>query len=88
MTQVDSKIRGDIAKKVQAVLDRHQPRDYRVMVDANGIVEDDGWLHVVVTSENDRRDRDFYDALVSAEEELNDRLDGQQFLLVPAIADD
>jgi hypothetical protein len=87
MTQVNPKLRGDIAQTVQKALDRHQPRSYRVAVDLDAILEDDGWYHVVVKSDDDRRDRDFYDALASAEEDLNDKLDGHQILLVPVIAE-
>jgi hypothetical protein len=86
MTQVQPPLRDEISNRVQAALDRHQPRRYRVAVDHDAILEDDGWYHVVVVSENDERDRDFYDALAEAEAELQDQ-NGHQFLLVPAIAD-
>ena len=82
----DSKTRKKIAKLAQDALDRHQPRKYRVSVDPKGILEDDGWYHILVTSPNDVRDRDFYDALVEAEEELQNG-NGHQYLLVPVIAD-
>lgn len=87
MTMVDLTLRSQIAEKVQAALDRHQPRRYRVMVNANAILEEDGWYHVVVESANDERDRDFYDALAEAEAELNDGEQDRQFLLVPTIGD-
>jgi hypothetical protein len=87
MTQVDISMRSRIARRVQAALDRHQPRKYRVTVDEDAILEEDGWYHIVVQSENDERDRDFYDALAEAEGELNDGTDANQFLLVPAIGD-
>jgi hypothetical protein len=87
MTIVDQITRAEIAHQVQQTLDRYQPKAYRVIVDPDGIVEDDEWYHVVVKSSNDVRDRDFYDSIANAEYELNDKLDGHQFLLVPAIAD-
>jgi hypothetical protein len=87
MTQVDDATRSKIAQQVQRALDNHQPHKYRVTVDEDAILEEDGWYHVVVQSENDKRDRDFYDALADAEEELNDGKQQNQFLLVPAIGD-
>ena len=86
MIQVQLPLREEISARVQAALDRHQPRRYRVSVDHDAVMEDDGWYHVVVVSDNDARDRDFYDALAEAEAELQDQ-NGHQFLLVPAIAD-
>jgi hypothetical protein len=82
----DSKTRKKIAKLAQEALDRHQPRKYRVSVDPSAILEDDGWYHILVTTPNDVRDRDFYDALAEAEGELQDG-NGHQYLLVPVIAD-
>lgn len=88
MTQVQQPERHEILARVQTALDRHQPRRYRVSVDQDAIMEDEGWFHVVVVSDNDQRDRDFYDALAEAEAELNDKEDAAiQYLLVPAIAD-
>jgi len=75
-----------IAKLAQAALDLHQPRAYRISVDRDAIVQDGDWYHVVVTTPNDVRDRDFYDALAEAEAELQDKA-GYQYLLVPAIGD-
>lgn len=79
--------RQEVARRVQDVLDRYQPRAYRVTVDQDAILEDGDWFHVVVTTTNDVRDRDFYDALASAESDLNEAKDGHEYLLVPAIAD-
>jgi hypothetical protein len=87
MTLVDAQTREQIARQVQEALDRYQPRKYRVEVDPDAILEDGEWYHVVVKSPGDVRDRDFYDALAKAEVDLNDQLDGHEFLLVPAIAD-
>jgi hypothetical protein len=87
MTIVEPALRVQIARRVQEALDRHQPRAYRVQVDSDGILRDDDWYHVVVKSPEDVRDRDFYDALASAESDLNDQDAGDQYLLVPAIAD-
>jgi hypothetical protein len=87
MTLVQPALRSEVARKAQDALDRHQPRGYRVEVDIEAILEDDGWYHVVVRSPGDVRDRDFYDALSNAEADLNDANDGHQYLLVPAIVD-
>ena len=81
---VDSQKKKQIIGMVQSALDRHQPRKYRVTVDE--VVEDDDWYHVVVVAENDQRDRDFYDALEEAENELTP-FDGHRFLLVPVVGD-
>jgi hypothetical protein len=89
MTLVPVPLRDEVARKVQNALDKHQPRKYRVEVDKDAILQESGWFHVVVKTENDRRDRDFYDALAEAEADLNDDSEQQdQFLLVPAIASD
>lgn len=87
MTLVDSTLRSQIAQKVQAALDHHQPRRYRIVVNQGAILEEDGWYHVVVETANDERDRDFYDAVAEAEAELNDASQDNQYLLVPAIGD-
>ena len=87
MTLVQPPHRDEIARRVQEFLDRHQPREYRVEVDAEAVLQDDGWYHVVIKSPGDVRDRDFYDTLANAESDLNDQNDGHQYLLVPAIAD-
>jgi len=87
MTIVDPPIREQVAQRVQEALNRHQPRKYQVAVDTDAILEDDEWYHVVVKSPGDVRDRDFYDALASAEADLNDLNDGHQYLLVPAVAE-
>ena len=80
----DPKRKLEIIELAQAALDRHQPRRYRVSVDPDGIYDDDGWTYIVVVSENDQRDRDFYDSLEEAEEEILTE-DGPQYLLVPTI---
>ena len=87
MTVVDSRLRPQIAQKVQTALDHHQPRRYRILVKEDAILEDDGWYHVVVETTNDERDRDFYDAVAEAEAELNDSTNDKQYLIVPAIGD-
>jgi hypothetical protein len=87
MTLVDTTMRSQIAQRVQAALDHHQPRRYRIVVNEGAILEEDGWYQVVVQTANDERDRDFYDAVAEAEAELNDASKDKQFLLVPAIGD-
>lgn len=88
MRQVNEPQRGQLVQQAQLALDNHQPRRYRVTVNPEAVLEDEGWFHIVVQTENDRRDRDFYDAVAEAEAELNEAEGNQhQFLLVPAIAD-
>ncbi len=87
MTLVQPELRSEVARRAQDALNKHQPRGYRVEVDADAILEDDDWYHVVVRSAGDVRDRDFYEALSNAEADLNDANDGHQYLLVPAIVD-
>jgi hypothetical protein len=82
----DKKIRDQVAAAAQQALDHHQPRAYRISVDRDAILEDEGWYHIVVTTENDQRDRDFYDALAEAEAELQDQ-NGHQYLLVPTVGE-
>ena len=81
----DMTTKDRIAKLAQEALDKYQPRTYRISVDRNAILQDGDWYHIVVTTPNDVRDRDFYDALAKAEAELQDDA-GHQFLLVPTIA--
>jgi hypothetical protein len=85
-TVADVQKRQRIAEQAQHALDRHQPRKYRISVNPNAILEEDGWYTIVVTTENDQRDRDFYDALAEAEAELQDE-QGNQYLLVPVVGD-
>ncbi len=82
----DANQRQEIAARASVALDRHQPRTYRIAVDSDAIMEDDGWVYIVVTTPDDVRDRDFYDALAAAEAELQDDA-GYQYLLVPALGD-
>lgn len=80
----DPQVRGEIASRAQIALDRHQPRQYRISVNSDEILEDDGWFHILVETPGDVRDRDFYDALAEAEAELQDN-QGHHYLLVPVI---
>lgn len=82
----DQEVRLRVADAAQRALDHHQPPAYRITVNRDAILEDDGWYHVVVVTEGDRRDRFFYDALADAEGELQDD-NGHQYLLVPAVGD-
>lgn len=82
----DVETRNKVAQAAQIALDHHQPRKYRISVDKDAILEDAGWYHVVVTTPNDVRDRDFYDALAEAEAELQDEK-GHQYLLVPVVGE-
>ena len=83
---LDAQKKQEIILKVQAALDKHQPRNYRISVDPDGVYEEQEWIHVVVVAENDQRDRDFYDALAEAENDIETD-DSPHYLLVPAIAD-
>jgi hypothetical protein len=82
----DKTVRQQIAKLAQEVLDRHQPRNYKIYVDPDAILEEDDWYHIVVRTDGDQRDREFYDALSEAEDELRDK-NGHQYLLVPVVGD-
>ncbi len=82
----DKAKRQEVAKLAQEALDRHKPRKYPISVSQDAILEDDGWLVIVVTTPNDVRDRDFYDALAEAEAELQDE-EGHKYLLVPTVAE-
>jgi hypothetical protein len=81
-----SYICGQTDQLAQDALDWHQPRRYRISVNQDAVLEDDGWYHIVVETPDDVRDRDFYDALAEAEAERQD-IQGHQYLLVPAIGD-
>jgi hypothetical protein len=83
---VDRDEREQVAKTAQDALDRHQPRNYRISVNSNAILKDDDWYHIVVTTPNDVRDREFYESLAEAEGELQDE-NGHQYLLVPVVGD-
>jgi len=74
------------AELVQAALDRRQPNGYRLRADAESILGEDGWYHVLVTTQGDVRTYAFYDALAEAEGELQDER-GLNILLVPVHAD-
>jgi len=81
----DSKQRVELIKQVQGVLDEHRPSKYPLRVAE--ILEEDDWYHVVVQSEDDQRDNEFYDALANSEAAL-EKLDSKHhYLLVPVIAD-
>jgi len=85
-TMADAKLRQEIARRAQEALDHHQPRNYRISVDPEGIMEEDDWYHILVTTPDDVRDRDFYHALADAEAALQDD-QGYHYLLVPVIAE-
>ena len=75
-----------ITALVQRALDKHQPKTFRVRVKPGGVMGDDDWYHVVVTSDQKVRTYDFYDVLAEAEAEIQDEA-GHQVLLVPTIGD-
>ncbi len=86
MTEIsDVTMRSKLLQTVQAVVDKYQPRKYRLS--AVDIFQDDDWYHVVVESSSEKRDNEFYDSLTSAEEELATIDHDHHFLLVPVIAD-
>ena len=78
--------RSSIADRVRDALAKYQPPSYRISINDEAIVQDDDWYHVLVTTPNHERDRDFYDALVKTEADLEKSAGGQvHYLLVPVI---
>ena len=75
-----------IIKLVQGALDRRQPRNYRVHLQPDGVLQDDGWYQVVVVADSDVRTYDFYDVLAETEAELQDQ-HHLNVLLVPAVGE-
>jgi hypothetical protein len=80
----DPELRRRLLKKVQTAVDKYQSRKYQMHVVE--ILEDDDWYHAVVESTDHRRDNEFYDALSSAEQDLESTETEHHFLLVPVIA--
>ena len=78
--------RKSVADRVRDALDKYQPPAYRISINDEAIVQDDDWYHVLVTTPNHERDRDFYDALVKAEADLEKLAGGQvHYLLIPVL---
>jgi len=75
-----------ITSLVQRALDKRQPRSYRVQVEPGGVLREDDWYHVVVRSDQDVRNYDFYNVLAEAEAENQDEAK-LNVLLVPAVGD-
>lgn len=84
----DNQKREALVKRIQSVLDNHQPRNYRVRVQPDGILEGDDWVKALVVSPGDQRDRDFYDALAESEADLAQLNDGVNYLLVPVLVNE
>jgi hypothetical protein len=82
----DAAERKRIAERAQAALDKRQPRQYRIVADAENVLHEDDWYQVLVQTPNDVRTYDFYDVLAQAEAELQDE-QGMNVLLVPVVAD-
>ena len=83
---LDSTERTSIAARVRDALARYQPRSYLISVSDDAISKDDDWYQVLVTTPNHERDRDFYDALVKAEADLEQSAQGKaHYLLVPVL---
>jgi hypothetical protein len=84
--QLNATDRKSIADEVRRALAAYQPRRYVISVNDDGILQDDDWYHVLVTTPNHERDRDFYDALVKAEADLEQQAGGKaHYLLVPVL---
>ena len=77
--------RKDIADRVRIALAKYQPPSYQISVNDNAILRENEWYHVLVTTPNHQRDRDFYDALAKAERELEQLDPGIHYLLVPVL---
>ena len=82
----DLKLRQEIMEKVQSVLDKYQPRKYAMHV-TEVLIDDTNWFHIVVESNEHKRDNEFYDALTYTEDELASADPDHEYLLVPLIAD-
>jgi hypothetical protein len=74
--------RERVATLAQAALDRHQPKAYALRVARDSVLQEDDWYRVVVTTPDDVRTYEFYDALAEAEADLQDE-QGLNILLVP-----
>jgi len=85
-TTLDAHERTTVADLVRVALAKYQPRAYQISVNDDGIIKDDDWYHILVTTPHHERDRDFYDALVKAEADLERSAGGQvHYLLVPVL---
>lgn len=83
---IDPIERQNVATRVRAALQNYQPPTYVISVDDQAILKEDDWYHVLVTTPDHQRDRDFYDALARAEADLERASeDGAHYLLVPAL---
>lgn len=83
---MDAGERQGVASRVQDALTRYQPRAFAITVREDAIRKDDDWYHVLVTTPNHERGRDFYDALARAEADLERAADGKvHYLLVPVL---
>jgi hypothetical protein len=85
-TKLDATESKDVADRVRGALAKYQPRAYRIDVNDDAVLKEDDWYHVLVTTPNHERDRDFYDALAKAEAELEKSAQGKvHYLLVPVL---
>jgi len=85
-TTLDANEKASVADLVRVALEQYQPRAYQISVRADGIIKEDDWYHVLVTTPHHERDRDFYDALAKAEADLERAAGGGvHFLLVPVL---
>jgi hypothetical protein len=75
-----------ITSQVQRALDKRQPTGYRVEVEPDGVLQEDGSYRVIVRSDRDVRSYDFYNVLAESEAELQDDA-GLDVVLVPAVGD-
>jgi len=78
--------RKRIAALAQKALDKRQPRDYRIDVDATNVLYEDDWYQVLVRTPGDVRTYEFYDVVAEAEGELQDE-QGLHILLVPVVGE-
>lgn len=86
MTPLPSEKKTEIARRVEKALEPYQPRAYRIAVDPDSISVEDDWYEVLVTTPNHERDRDFYDALTKAEDDLEKSDREMNYLLVPVLS--
>jgi hypothetical protein len=85
-TVLDAAERMSVADRVRDALAKHQPPSYQINIKDGAIIKEDDWYHILVTTPNHERDRNFYDALAKTEADLEQSAGGKvHYLLVPVL---
>jgi hypothetical protein len=83
---LDPTERRSVADRVRHALVPYQPRNFQISVKDDAILKEEDWYHVLVTTPNHERGRDFYDALAKTEADLERTENGEvHYLLVPVL---